>query len=325
MKKDQKNILKGAVVAAVVIYIVMAAVFGTVDPRLWKASVIPGPVTPSGAVGMFDMKTAGYNTLDMGASLAEATNYNLYWYVNRAGWMNIGKGATTIELTAQDAGYVWAVVVIPSGQSYYVDAASTHAKNARAQAVDFMDVTNNGYKYFMFKIDMTNIPKPASGNPGIYFYPYLLAYQKPTLNSPDAIGSIGTSPVSEYVQWSATFSTLAKSWAIVKVELSVNSTDTTKIQIQHVNVPSVGYLTGDQFGTPLKGTTTLTWDKTIGSNLQDAAYMEYSTNQLNKFDFTTQVLCTFTSGNEISVTLTVYGLTTTGALESITGTVVLSA
>jgi hypothetical protein len=274
---------------------------------------------------MFDMHTKGYNTLDMSASLEEDSEYNCYWYVNRAGWMNIGKGDVTIELTAQDAGSVWAVVTIPSGQSYYVDAASTQAKNARVQAVQFVDVNNDGYKEFAFKVDMTNIPKPASGNPGIYFYPYLLAYQKPTLNSPAAITSIGTAPKSKYVQWAATFTSVAHSWAIVKVELAVNTTDTTKIQIQHVNVPSVGYLTGDQFGTPLKGTSSLTWGYVVGSNLQDAAYIQYGTNQLNKFDFTTQVLCTFASGDKVGLTLTVYGLTTTGALESITSTVGLAA
>ena len=326
-----KDSTKMALGTLVIVYMVLAFVFGSFNPIDWRLALTGGRGEggTSGqttvALGTFDVHTKGCDSLDIAASLAEATDYYLYWFGKRpGGWIQLGKGDATVELTDADQGYIYAVVEIPSGKDYYVDFAKTQLNNPRVASVSYEDVDDDGYKEFVFQIDMSNIPKPASGNPSVYFYPYLLAYQKPTINSPSDISGIGTAAATEYVEWYLTFANEKKAYGIIKVEFSVNTTDTTKVQLSRMNIPGIGYLTGDQFGTPYKGADSLTWTYEIGSNLYEANYITYGTNQLNKFEFTTELTCQLASSDVIEATITIYGITPTGVMETITDSVVLS-
>jgi hypothetical protein len=253
----------------------------------------------------------------------ENTAYDLHWYAYRGGWILLGKGDATIELTDVDGGYVFASVQPHSGQSYYVDWAETKAKNPRVESVSFDDPDGDGYKQILFKVNMGNIPKPATGNPSLYFYPYLLAYEKPTLNTPSDITGIGGSLVTKYIEWYVYFANVKKGFAITKVELTVNTTDTTKVKLDSVAVPNLGSVTGDMFGTPLRGTNSLTWSYSFGSNLYNCEFIKYGTNTLNKFYFTTQIDCLLASGDVIQMDICIYGLTTSGTLTTITDSVLL--
>ncbi|MEM3361408.1 MAG: hypothetical protein QXV85_09435 [Candidatus Bathyarchaeia archaeon] len=308
----------------VVLYLVGCVAGQSFNPMEW--SFLKGTrttITPTGVAGMFDMNTKGYNSLDISSVLTENSGYHLYWYAYRGGWLMLGKGAATIELTDVDGGYVYAVVKPTS--TYYVDWSETKGKNPRVEAVTYEDVDNDGYKDFVFKINMGNIPKPATGNPGLYFYPYFLSYEKPSLNAPADITGIGTSKVTKYVEWYVYFANVKKAFAITKVELTINTTDTTKITLASVAIPNLGAVTGDMFGTPLRGTSSLTWTYSIGSNLYNANYIKYQSNVLNKFYFTTQVDCQLQSSDVLNLTITIYGLTDSGTLTTLTDSVILQA
>jgi len=331
MNKNSNTVLKAVIASVLVVWLMLSLVFGSFNPIDW--SLVKDRNGEEGnaqdAVGVFEISVVGYDSLDITSSLTLGTNFNCYVFANRAGgWIMLGGfsgGTATIELTPQDYGYAYIVVEIPSGQSYYVDFATTKLQNPRVVSVLYDDPDGDGYKEFIFKVDMKNIPKPASGNPKIYFYPYFLAYQKPSLNSPADISGIGTAAVTKYIEWYVSFSSEKKAWALAKVEISINTTDTTKITLNRVNIPGVGYLTGDAFGTPVKGTNSLTWTYNTGSNLYEANYIKYGSNQLNKFEFTTQIECQLDAGDIIAITITLYGFTTTGTLETLTDTVVLAA
>ncbi|MGB9777983.1 MAG: hypothetical protein ACPLW8_01140 [Candidatus Bathyarchaeales archaeon] len=321
MKESDKTII----VVLLAIYVIASLALGSFNPLEWKLT--KQPTTPTGATvaGMFDVVTKGYNTLDISSVLAENTAYHCYWYANRGGWLLLGKGDATIEVIENDNGFIYAVVEVPSGQSYYVDWAETKAKNPRAVEVTYQDPDNDGYKEFVFKFNMANIPQPASGNPKVYFYPYFLAYQQPSINQPADITGIGTSRVTKYVEWYLSFAQAQKAYAITKVEIELNTTDTTKVTLRSVNVPGIGIISSEMFGTPLKGLDRLTWTYSIGSSLFDANYIKYGTNQLNKFQFTTEIECQLQSSDVLTITITIYGLTTTGTLQTITDSVVLKA
>jgi len=337
MKQSDRNVVKLFIVGLIFVWVVGSLFLGEWNPLLWSQRIQQiqggqpshGPITPApsyGAVGVFDVETVAYNSLDISSQLAAGTNYNIYWFANRGGWLMLGSGASTsIELVSQDAGYAYAVVEVPSGQNYYVDWSETMAKNPRVVSVDYADPDNDGYKEFMFKVSFANVPKPASGNPKIYFYPYFLAYEKPTLSSPADITGIGTALTTKYIEWYVSFTNVKKGFAIVKVEFTLNTTDTSKLTIKQVNIPPMGVVSGDQFGTPLKGTSTLTWTYSFASNLRDAQYIKYGANQLNKFDFTTQVECQLVTGDKLGLTITIYGLTPSGTLTTLTDTVGLAA
>jgi len=323
-----KETHKAVIITLIAVWLLLSVAFGSFNPMEWRAirqePTGEEPITT--VVGIFDLKTKGYNSLDITATLTHETNYYCYWYANRpGGWIMLGSGDQSIELTEQDYGFIYAVVEIPSGQSYYVDFAETKLKNARVVSVSYDDPDGDGYKEFVFKFNMANIPKPASGNPTVYFYPYFIAYQKPSINSPADITGIGTASVDKYIEWYVSFANEKKGYGIVKVEFEINTTDTSKIQLDRMNIPGIGYLTGDQFGTPIKGTNSLTWTYEIGNNLFTANYIKYGANQLNKFEFTTQVTCQLAAGDKIAATITIYGMSVTGTMETITDTVLLSA
>ncbi|MEM2512735.1 MAG: hypothetical protein QXU81_00220 [Candidatus Bathyarchaeia archaeon] len=313
----------------IVVLVLGAHAAGIIDLSKFKQAETIKPAEPTDAVGIFDINVIGYNSLDITSPLSLGTNFvcNVFAY-RSGGWLMLGgfaNGKTSVELTSQDSGCAYIVVEVPSGQSYYVDWATTKAQNPRVVSVLYEDPDNDGYKEFVFKLDMKNIPKPASGNPAVYFYPYFLQYQRPSINSPPDITGVGTARAVKYIEWYLTFTNEKRAWAISKVEISVNTTDTTKITLSRANIPGVGYLSGDAFGTPVKGTNSLTWTCNIGNNLYSANYIKLGSNQLNKFDFTVQIECQLSAGDRISVTLTIYGFTTTGTLETIADTVVVAA
>ena len=327
-----KESTKVIIIAIVMFYLVISLIAGSFNPADWfqgGAAPISQEGVPTGEVpvGIFNLKTVAYNTLDISSSLTEGTNYGVYWYANRGGgWILLGSGDDAlIEATEQDGGFAYAVVEVPSGQAYYVDASETKLKNPRVYAVSYEDPDGDGYKEFVFKFSLYNIPKPASGNPTVYFYPYFMAYEKPSINSPSDISGIGTAITTQYIEWYLSFSNEKKAFALAKIELTVNTTDTSKITIQHINIPGVGYLSGDALGAPYKGTSTLTWTYTIGNNLMQAAYIKYGQNQLNKFEFTTELQTQLESGDVLTFTITIYGFTSSGTLTTITDTVNLSA
>jgi hypothetical protein len=318
MKEGTRNLI----IVIIAIYVLVSLALGSFNPTQWNLQR-GGNVTPTGAVGMFDVHTKGYDTLDISSVLQENTAYDLHWYAYRGGWILLGKGDATIELTDVDGGYVFASVQPHSGASYYVDWSETKAKNPRVESVSFDDPDGDGYKQILFKVNMGNIPKPATGNPSLYFYPYLLAYEKPTLNTPSDITGIGGSLVTKYIEWYVSFTNVKKGFAITKVELTVNTTDTTKVKLDSVAVPSLGSVTGDMFGTPLRGTNSLTWSYSFGSNLYNCNFIKYGSNTLNKFYFTTEIDCLLASGDVLQLDITIYGLTTTGTLTTLTDSIVL--
>lgn len=306
-------------------YFLLSVIGGSMNPLEWSF-MQKQAYTPTGQVsGIFDIAVVPYQTLDIGASpLTHGTNYNCFFYANRGGWMLLGGGTSqTVEVIPSDGGYIYAVVEVVSGQNYYVDAATTKAKNPRVVAATYEDPDNDGYKEFVFKFSMADIPKPASGNPKVYFYPYFYAYEKPTINSPADIINIGGSKVTKYIEWYLSFATQKRAFAISKVELSINTTDQTKVTLINVNIPTVGYISGNAFGSPMRGVNSLTWTYTIGANLHSANYLTYGVNQLNKFDCTTQIECQLQSGDVLELTITIYGLTPTDTITTITDSVVL--
>ena len=318
MSKDTKTIL----FILIAIWLVGSLIGGSFNPLQWSFLQKPSGYVPTGAVGMFDVHTKGYDTLDISTVLAENSAYDLHWYAYRGGWILLGKGDATIELTDVDGGYVYASVQPHTGQSYYVDWAETKAKNPRVESVSFEDPDGDGYKQILFKINMGNIPKPATGNPSLYFYPYLLAYEKPTINTPADLTGL-TTLQTKYIEWYVYFSNVKKGFAITKVEITVNTTDTTKVKLDSVAVPGIGSVTGDMFGTPLRGTNSLTWSYSFGSNLYNCVFIKYGSNTLNKFYFTTQIDCLRGSGDVIQMDICIYGLTTSGTLTTITDSVLL--
>ena len=311
-----------------IIYLIMSAYFQNLNPTMWSTVPATEEEEITGVAGMFDMKTKGMNSLDLTASLTTAVNYTCAWYgIRSGGSVPLGTGDVTVEVTEEDAGYTYGIVKVVSGQSYYVDYAGTLLKNQRAKSVSYSDIDGDGYKEFTFKFSMADIPKVGAGNPTVYFYPYFFAYQKPTLSNLSNVTAIGTAEVTQYIEDYLYFASVRKAWALVRITISLTTVDTTKMQLGHLNVPGVGYKSGDELGVPIVGATTITWTWTSGVNpsLYGADYVQYPTNAINKFYTTVEAKLKLAGSDDLLLTVTAYGLDTTSSLETTTDTLYLQA
>ena len=113
--------------------------------------------------------------------------------------------------------------------------------------------------------------------------------------------------------------------AVSKIEIIANTTDLSQLTITKMNLPGVGSITGQMFGQPYRGVGSLTWTYTISNSLNGANYVAYASNTQNKVDLTTQVKTVLTSGDEVTLTLNIYGFDNTGTPTAvITDTVTLA-
>lgn len=274
-----------------------------------------------------------YNALDIVSSLAEGTNVATTWLRNRGGaWQAVASGNNAnIAVEAADNGFIYMKIGEVAGQNYYLDRVQTEKASPRIVpgSYQFIDVTGDGVKEHIFKIWVGDLKAPTGGQTGSDFYisAYWYSYEKPAINTPSDISSIGTTPgTAKYIEWYTYFTTSKKAWLVSEIELKINSTATTKwdTSLSYVNVPGKGFFYLNTATKTTDGTNTYyTW--TIGKQLNDAYPITYGANELNKKEWTTKLVLNLSAGDKLNVTLTITGLKTTGAAETVTDTVLLSA
>lgn len=334
--KQWAKVLTAGLILMVVGYGFFAFMLQSVDPRDWVNRPAASTYTPPAQTGQtlsnqqITITDAGKDTLDSSSSLTDALNYTItYWRLQSDGaYMLLGTGAAgtvTIETQPQDNGVIYASVEPRSGQHFYVDKASTKNNNPRLSAATFFDIDQDGYKEFVFPFSVAGLTAPIGSLATATVYPYFIKYGLLSDTVAADISTIGTAAVDEYIQWYCTEAAAKEGFAIVKVEFEVNTTDATKVELKQMNIPGVGIVQGDQF-VATKGSTTTTYAWTVTPyNLAGANYLTLSTNQLNKFDFTTKVTCNLATSDVITATCNIYGIGETGtAIATITDTMNLS-
>jgi len=273
-------------------------------------------LTPPGS--SFDLKTRGYDSLNMYSILKEGVNYDCFWVARRGdGWLLLGKGDATVEVAEQDGSYIYAFVRVVNESEYYVDVAETKAKNPRVmETVLHGDLDGDGHSEYAFRLSLKNVPKPVSGNPTVYFYPYFLSYQKPRINNSPDVNGTGT----RYVDWQLSLDE-KKAFAMLRVEFQINTTNATKVKLARLNVPGVGYLTEDNFGTPVNNSKTLMWTYIIGENPLQAVYIKNGGNVTSEYKLTVMVESSLAPQEVVSATITIFVASPSGEEETVADTV----
>lgn len=265
--------------------------------------------------GTFDLTIAGRNSLDSSASLVVGTDFTGDFYAYRSGsYVFLGAGSATgtqIESEPSDNGYIWLLTEEINTKYYYADIPSTLSKSTYISEKRWTDADGDGDKEFVFKISLWNIPKPASGYPSRTFYPYFMAESGQgtaanalTINAPDNI-TVGTATTTKYIGWESALSAEKMAVGIYKVEIVINSTDSTKWILDKVNVPGAGYLDGSQFVEDVRSADTK-YSYVIGNDFDNIIYWKVPSGTQNRFDNTVALRCTFGADEFYDVTLTIY-------------------
>lgn len=281
-------------------------------------------------VGTVTTDTSAYDSLDISTSRTVGTNVNVHWYARRSGqWQLLGTGdAADIDIQDADNEKVYAVVSIPSGQSYYIDYAKIRSMNSRVKSVQYIDITGDNVEEYVFEYDLSGIRLASSTAKYVMpsFNVYIFTYDSSFAfgTAPSDMNSTGTTTVTKTVEWYTTISAEKYAYAISKVELILNSSDVSKMKLSKLNIPGIGYLDGSSFIQDVQ-TSQIKWSYTVSQTLYQALYLQRPVNDRNKFEFTCAVECTFGNGEMYSLTLYVYGFSTTESLVSDSDAVVLRA
>lgn len=315
---------KEGLAVAVILCLAVAGVAYYFDPTLGgllSQQPTPGPGPTPGDLwlgGTFDLTVAGRNSLDSSGSLTVGTDFTGDWWAYRSGaWVFLGSGSasgTEIESIADDDGYIWLLVEEKSSKYYYADVANTMARNTYILGdYKWMDADGDTDKEFLFKVSLWNIPEPASGYPARTYYPYFLAEsgQGTAANAlqwetqPTDITSIGTSTTTKYISWESKLTAEKRAVGIYKIEITINDTDTTKWEIDQVNIPGVGYIDGSLFTEDVR-TSDTKYQYTIGTDFDNIVYWKVPAGTANKFDNTVALKCTFGATENYTITLYIY-------------------
>lgn len=311
MKTNEKVIL-----AIVIIAIIGGAYYmGAFDQ--WLAVTPYEPVEGEWLGGTFDLTVAGRNTLDSSVSLVDA-DFTANWYAYRNGvWVFLGSGVvagTEIESIAEDNGYIWLLVEELSSKYFYADTSMTLSKNTYITDYKWVDADGDTDKEFLYKVNLWNIPEPASGYPSRTFYPYFLAVSGGATDAnalqwetqPANVTGISTTTTqTKYIGWETKLNAEKKAVGIYKIEIVVGSTSTTLWQIDKVNIPGIGYLDGSLFTEDVR-TSDTKYQYIIGTDFNDIVYWKVPSGTNNKQDCTVAVKCTFAGSEDIAFTLYVY-------------------
>jgi hypothetical protein len=326
------------VLAIILIGSTMAGLFAYGQGWFSPSTTTTTPETTSTASGLsifnygsHAMTVGGLSGLSgVTTTYSEATDFVVQWYSPSAGRVlnPSNNGTGTIDIPKNDGGIIWAVVEPASG--YYVDSDSITSKNSYVGAAQYGPVFGSGVNYWYFPYDVNNaVPVYSNGVPTYAFSVYLKPYQAITLANDNSgnITSIGTSSVDKWLYFYSTFSSVNHANAITKIVLTLNTTDTNKVQFLDITVPwqsntvsSAAFTSGPSLIAGSLGSVDYTW--TITSTLQGAKMVDYTANSQTKLPFTIHTTCNLGSGDVIRATLTVTSLTTDGKTTATTSSII---
>lgn len=321
MKKSEKQYLGLGVVAIIAIawFGGYLAQYGFPSPLTWQMPGGNNNYTPTDVdkanyalgIGRWQVYCTVVDSLDIAVVQTSTTNYTLYWYTRQGtNWLYHETGDNKyVTLTAEDGGYMWVVVKIPSGQKKYVDYQKTTQMNQYISQYLYTDVDGDGVKDFAFKYDMKGHAIPNSGYPSITFMGFLLS-QDPSLTGINNLANstgIGLTTNTRFYDYYLAFSEEKVGIAIWKVEVKITTTDETKVRLKSLEVPGLGFLDGSSFDK-VYTSTDYRYTYTIASTFDGALYVKHPANSANKYDMTMALEYTLTGSDAILVTVTVYWL-----------------
>jgi hypothetical protein len=198
--------------------------------------------------------------------------------------------------------------------------------NTRAKQVSFVDVTGDGVKEFMIRLDMSNVPQTLTDFPSVTFNGfYFYEDSASATDGAPADVAAGVALATTSVEWYAQISAANRALAWNKIQVKMNITDTSVAKVVSMQIPGVGTIAESGLEYWYDSSYQY-YEYKVGSNgLGDCAFMERGTSDSGKIYITTDIRTDLdaTTNTRIACTLTIFELDYTGATVTDTDTVEL--
>lgn len=218
-----------------------------------------------------------------------------------------------LDMRAEYGGYVYAAIHIPSGKYFYVDYTKM-MQDPYLAGYQFLDIDNSGQQSFVFQYNMQNHYIPNQGFPVITFKVYLMEFDTGFgagsigLQAPANNLTTGASQIDMVAKWYYNVTSAKKYIGIYEIELKINTTDLTKVNLKNMEIPGRGQVAVASF-TKWQTATDIRYSLTFSqSNYFGALYEGLLPNAAdNEFDMYATLSFTLPS-DHVSLTLTLYCL-----------------
>ena len=152
-----------------------------------------------------------------------------------------GTAGSAIPYTAtlqidESVSTVYAEVSIKSGQAYYVDSAKTISSNARLGTPQWLDLSADGRKTYVFPVDVTGYNPDPNNTPTQTMTVFLIDEGSIDVDSPANIVISSDGRQRCNIKWSADMDNAGDGEAVWRIRITTNSTDITEWDANESNI-----------------------------------------------------------------------------------------
>ncbi len=303
---------------------------GVVTP---PTTIIPTTGAPfSGQLNLVEEHVDG---LDNQNSRTEGVELTTTYYKSSNGntFSTIGDGTSaSITVDSSMNGIIYAGV--ETDANTYVDPMGTadQSLNPFITFVEYRDVSGDGQKTWIFRMDLRNIVAPVAGQTFSTVAFRTLSWDDatpPVLNSPADITGIGTtSGTSNFVRWEMTI-TQAQASGQHEYQLEMDTDDNNAWDRgrSNLDIPNIGIITLSSFDEQITSGVSVLYRYKVGdtASLDSANYVVSLKNGNEVHTIPAQIVTNFGTTTAFNVTLSVNTVDADRATGSVSDTVLLNS
>jgi len=283
------------------------------------------PSTGSDFAGQLTITIVHRDALDNSETRIEGTNIVSTYYksFDEVTYNTIGSGSGnthTIDTAMNSMLYV--ATSVPSAQAFFIAPSATADRNLNPRIIDFTfkDVTADGQKEWVFKVDLHDMPPPVAGQVASSITLYINSYDDgaTTLNSPADTRSVGeTAGQLTWVRWEQTVGAETAD-PVYEYEIRMNTTTTSLWDrgTTVLQIPNIGSVSLSDFAESQDGTNTF-YKYTLGSTLKDANYVTTPQNGNTIHPIPLKVSTNFSTDDGLQIRLTIRSMTSSQGTASV--------
>jgi len=285
--------------------------------------------------GQLNIVEEHVNGLDNTDARTEGVELTTTYYTSNNGntFNTIGDGTSaSITIDSSMNGIIYAG--LETDASTYVDPMGTADRglNPFITFVEYRDVSGDGQKTWIFRLDLRNIPDPVAGQTFSTIAFRTLSWDDttpPTLNSPPDITAIGTtSGTSNFIRWEMTV-TQAEASAQFEYELEMDTDDNNAWDRgrSNLDIPMVGIITLSSFDEQITSGVSVIYRLKIGdtAELDSANYVLSLKNGNEVHNIPANIVTNFGAITAFNVTLSLNTIDADRTTGSVTDTVLLNS